>query len=119
MSRRQLPAAFYALVAMELVVLPLLFLAVGQRLDPRRGGLLVLGLVLIGVARRSRIAWGLLLLMTLMLLCAVAVTAPTATPSLSGIGQLLYNAGVLALLLSPSLRRHVLGPPSSAAPAGA
>jgi hypothetical protein len=110
---RRLPVSFFALVAAEFLVQPALFVVSAQRLQPHPAGLLLIGLLLLGIARGSRAAWGLLLLVTLLLTVAVAVVLPAGgTLNASGAALTLYNLATLALLLSRSLR-SLLRPPRS------
>jgi hypothetical protein len=107
---RRVPAVYliYAgLVLLEFVVQPLLFLATSQPLHPSWGGLAFVALVLVGIARRSWLAWVCLLLWTLVL---TVLVLPWAFSSVNAMVLVAYDAATLALLLSRPMRAHVRGP---------
>jgi hypothetical protein len=72
-------------------------------------------LLLLGLARGSRLAWVLTLVLdgTTLLMLALSATAPM---TLKFTGLLLLQLGLVILLLSPSLRRHVSPVGHNAAP---
>lgn len=106
---RRMPTIYliYAgLVLMEFLVQPLLFLATSQPLHPSWGGLALVALVLVAIARRSWLAWVCLLLWTLVL---TVLVLPWAFSSINALVLTAYNAATLALLLSRPMRAHVRG----------
>ena len=98
---------YAGLVLLEFVVQPLLFLATSQSLHPSWGGLAFVALILVGIARRSWLAWVCLLLWTLVL---TVLVLPWALSSVNALVLTAYNAATLALLLSRPMRAHVRGP---------
>jgi hypothetical protein len=107
MSLRQFPRTYIALVLMEFVGQPVLFLATGSPLHPSPGGLIILALIVMGIARRSYLAWGLLLTWTAFEFFAVTLLLASSSQTTAGIAWLFYNAASLALLLSPTMRRYL------------
>ncbi len=106
---RRLPSTFYALVAMDFLVQPALFIANGQRLDPRASALCFLALLLYGIARGSWLAWGFLSAYTVLLTLAGLLSVGTGLSARLLVVNI-YNLVTVALLLSPSVRAHLKGP---------
>ena len=106
---RQLPRA-YVPFALLTVFGPLLVMLVqGDQIRPSAGGLAFLALLLLGLARRSRLAWGLLLAWNGFLVLAVAAALGGSGVLLSAPLLLLVGLGSIGLLLSPSMRQHLGG----------
>ncbi len=85
--------------------LPVMLLA-GDQIHPSAGGLALLVILLVGLARGSRLAWTLLLLWHAVLVLAVGAMLAWPWPA-NGILALAMSAASVGLLLSSSMRRHV------------
>ncbi len=108
----QLPRTYAPFALLTAFGLPLITLVQGEAIHPSAPGLAFVALLLVGLARRSVLAWTLLLLWNLFFALAVGLVFGGG----SGGGQLLLPSAPLflllglssaALLLSPSMREHV------------
>jgi hypothetical protein len=102
----RIPRSYWAFVVLSVVVPPLTMVVTGQKLEPKLGGLAIVGLILWALARGSLFAWGLSLLWNLFLLLSIAAIGASGL-ELSGVLLLLTAAASVGVLLSPSMRGHV------------
>ena len=79
----------------------------GDKIRPSAGGLLIVALLLVGLARGSLTAWALLLLWNVFVGLSVAVASSGAWLLPSAPLLLLVAVGSAGLLLSPSMRELV------------
>jgi hypothetical protein len=111
----------YLLYVALTVIQPVVLVLAGT-LDFNPNGVWILGLLLIGLARGSRLAWALLLILNGFALLATAGFAIASWPWnwSAGVLVMLPSFGFLtAVLLSPQMRGHLRpyrGQASSAAP---
>lgn len=110
---RQLPRTYVPFALLTMFGPLLVMLVQGEAIHPSVPGLAFVALLLVGLARRSVLAWGLLLIWNLFVTLAVALVSGGGS---SGGGEgLLPSAPLLLLLglisvgmlLSPSMRAHV------------
>ena len=120
MLSRRLPRSYLAFVLVSVFGPLLVMLIQGDRIRPSIGGLAIVALLLVGLARGSLIAWALLLLWNVFLAFSVAATSG-GDWLLPSAPLLLLVAAVSAPLLLPSsmvehvgLRRRTFGSRRSA-----
>ncbi len=109
---RQLPRTYALFALLTAFGLPLIMLVQGEAIHPSAPGLAFVALLLVGLARRSVLAWTLLLLWNLFATLAFGLVFGGG----SGSGEwllpsaplfLLLGLSSVGLLLSPSMREHV------------
>ena len=107
MSFNQLPRTYLPFALLTMIGPAIVMLIQGDALHPSAPGLVFVALLLLGLARRSRVAWSLLLAWNAFLALAVAAISGGTWLLPSGPLFVLIALTSVGLLVSPSMLQHV------------
>jgi len=106
-SFKQLPRTYMPFALVTMTGTPIVMLIQGDTLHPSVPGLVFVALLLLGVARRSLVAWSLLLAWNTFTVLAVAAASSGTWLLPTGPLYVLIGLTSVGLLTSPSMLQHV------------
>jgi hypothetical protein len=106
-SFNQLPRTYMPFALLTVIGPAIVMLIQGDALHPSGPGLVILALLLLGLARRSLVAWSLLLVWNAFMVFVVAAVSGGTWSLPSGPLFVLIALTSVGLLASPSMLQHV------------